>query len=193
MEPKEKVSLAELVAHHNVIQVDTTSSPTGYPERLRIAYTADTMAELRALKDAAEADGHRVDVVALYRCDGWALWHRMTHGDLDDEAWTQPGVNGTFITMNMRSCAEQEAFNLIAKDRTFDALDELRDAIDRVEDLASDLPDPSELKEGQQYAVQLDDNLRVQHYVKTGDTGYSYDTHNYCTALLIEEAEQDEE
>lgn len=190
MEPKEKASLAELVAHHAVTQVDTTSSPTGYPQRLRIAYTADTMEELRALKDAAEADGHRVDVVTLYRRDGWALWHRMTSGDLDDEAWMQAGAH---IKLSRHCDAEQEAFDLIAKDMTYDTLEDMRDAVRRVEDLEESLPDPSDLKEGEQYAVQLNDNMRVQYYVKTGDTGYSYDTHNYCTALLIEEAGQEDE
>src|SRR5690606_24945425 len=71
-------------------QVDTTSENNGYPSHLRVMYTANTMAELRDLYEAAVAEGHKVNVWELYRQNGWRLWYRANTGtvyDLDDYRW----------------------------------------------------------------------------------------------------------
>lgn len=176
------------------MQVDTTTGLNGYPRDVRVAYTADTMAELRTMKEDFESAGYDVAVVQLHRRDGWALWERSSDHNLDDDRWTpiDPGsfrlhlVNGDDLL--------EKAFKLIVPDVSeIQSADDLLSYADRVRELADELPDPDDLLDGEEYAVTLRDDLTVAYYVRTGQNGYAYDTHQYRSALLIEKREEEEE
>lgn len=176
------------------MQVDTTTGMNGYPRDVRVAYTADTMAELRTMKENFERDGYDVAVVQLHRRDGWALWERSSDYNLDDDRWTATDPDSFSLRLVNGDNLLEEAFKLIVTD-----VSEIRGAGDllsyaeRVRDLADQLPDPSDLLDGEEYAVTLSDNLDVRYYVRTGQNGYVYDTHHYRSALLIEKREEEEE
>jgi len=194
METHTKPSYAEaLSAAHTV---DTTTGMNGYPQHLKVAYTADTMGELRELKEAAEADGHEVTVLRLHRRDGWALWERSRDNNLEDDAWMGIGEQDWTVRVHANTDREQEAFEVICgtKYEVESAFDMLN-AANNVRSLASELPSPHDLEDGEQVIVFLDANngYSINYTVKTGQNGYSYDTHHYCTALLIEEREEEEE
>lgn len=176
------------------MQVDTTTGINGYPRDVRVAYTADTMAELRAMKANFERDGYDVAVVELHRRDGWALWERSSDHNLDDDRWTATDPEGFSLRLVNGSDLLEEAFELIVTDVSeIQSADDLLSYVDRVRQLADQLPDPSDLLDGEEYAVTLSDNLDVRYYVRTGQNGYVYDTHHYCSALLIEKREEESE
>jgi hypothetical protein len=176
-------------------RVDTTRETSGYPAGLKVAYTADTMGELRELRDAAEAAGHEVEAIRLHRKDGWALWARSNGGDLADDAYMGRSEQDTVITLNSDSHAEAEAFDLVCG-RAYEVEDEcdLFAKAKAVRDLADELPDTSDLEEGEEVKVFIDMNdYTVDYTVRTGQNGYSYDTHHYHTALLIKEREDEDD
>lgn len=175
--------------------VDTTREASGYPRGLKVAYTADTMGELRELRDAAEAAGHEVEVIRLHRQDGWALWARSEGGDLEDDAYMGRSERDTVVTLNSDSHAEAEAFDLLCGEGfTIEDENGLFRTAAAVRNLADELPDTSDLEEGEAINVFVDlDNACVDYTVKTGQNGYSYDTHQYRTAILIKEREEAEE
>lgn len=176
------------------MQVDTTTGLNGYPRDVRVAYTADTMAELRSMKENFERDGYDVTPVRLHRRDGWALWERFDDHDLDDDRWARPDPGAVYTTyLNPTSDAMEEAFNMVCGGLNINTADDLLRYADRVRQLADQLPDPSDLLDGEECVVTLSDDLTVAYYVRTGQNGYAYDTHNYCSALLIEKREEDEE
>jgi hypothetical protein len=176
--------------------VDTTTGTNGYPRHLKVAYTADTMGELRALKEAAEAEGHEVAILQLHRRDGWSLWERSYNHDLNDDAWMGIGEQDHTIRVHADTDREQEAFEVICgtKYEVESAFDMLN-AAENVRALAKELPSPNDLEEGEEVIVFLDANngYSIDYAVRTGQNGYARDTHHYCTALLIEEREQEEE
>jgi hypothetical protein len=176
-------------------RIDTTRESNGYPAGLKVAYTADTMGELRELRDAAAAAGHEVEVIRLHRQDGWALWARSNGGGLEDEAYMGRSEQDTVITLNSDSHAEAEAFDLICGEG-FILEDEkgLFRTAAAVRNLADELPDTSDLEEGEKIHVFVDmNNACVDYAIRTGQNGYAHDTHQYCTALLIKEREEEEE
>jgi len=179
-------------------QVDTTSDYTGYPRGLRVAYTADTMAELREIKEAAEAEGRAVEVVTLERRDGWALWHRRHDHDLNDDRWKPSGEDWS-ITIIAGDDPEDLAYTHVVGDgMSFDNLDYMRSVVQSIEELAADLPDPDALEEGEAAVAVLDDMGRIKWTWTTGQNGYQYDTRHYRTGLLIgpepeEEEDEDED
>ena len=181
-------------------RIDTTQSGgNGYPRHLQVGYTADTMAELRELYEAATADGHEVDVVMLHRRDGWALRERHNRGsehDLGDDRWMEGASNDECsLTMMAGDDCDKEAFDLICG--VGYELEDMADLFTKakaVRELADELPDPDELDGEEQVEVFIDtNNWTINYTVKTGQNGYSYDTHQYCTALIITEKEEDEE
>lgn len=182
---------------HGAKQVDTCSDPGGYPRGLRVAYTADTMAELRELQEAAEAEGHDVTPIMLHRCDGWSLWHRMSNDHyLGDDRWMGAGEQDWTISINSDCDREQEAFDAICGYRyELEDVEDLMAKARAVQKLAEDLADPDSLEDGEMVIHFLDSNNSwvVNYSVRSGQNGYSYDTHQYCTALLIEEREEEEE
>lgn len=173
--------------------VETTSEGNGYPRHLRMAYTAESMAELRAAKEQAEAEGCKVEVVQLHRQDGWALWHRWNylHG-LGDEAWM--GCNDRDWTVDIEQGADLLglAFEIVCG-MGYEVQDvaDLLEKAETVEELAGELPDPDDLEKGEKVRVWLD-GAQVLYTVRTGQNGYCYDTHHRRTALLITEPEEDE-
>lgn len=176
-------------------QVDTTTGQNGYPRHLRVAYTADTMGELRALKEAAEAAGHDVSVIQLHRRDGWALWERSNDYDLDDDRWTGTNNGDWTIAIEPGSEREDEAFNAVCGEgyEIEDAADLFRRA-QQVRALADALPDPNDLKEGEKIVCFIDTNdWNIDYTVRTGQNGYSYDTHQHKSALLIVEHEREDD
>lgn len=176
------------------MQVDTTTGINGYPRDVRVAHTADTMAELRAMKENFERDGYDVTVVQLHRRDGWALWERSSDHNLDDDRWTVTDPDSFSLRLVPGDDLMEEAFKWIVTDTSeIRGADDLLSYADRVRQLADALPDPSDLLNGQEYAVTLSDNLDVRYYVRTGQNGYVYDTHHYCSALLIEKRDEEGE
>lgn len=176
------------------MQVDTTTGINGYPRDVRVAHTADTMAELRSMKENFESDGYDVAVVQLYRRDGWALWERYSDYNLDDDRWTATDPDSFSLRLVNGSDLLQEAFSLIVPGPSeIRSADDLLSYADRVRRLADQLPDPSDLLNGEEYAVTLRDDLTVAYYVRTGQNGYVYDTHHYRSALLIEKREEEGE
>jgi hypothetical protein len=179
-------------------RIDTTANGgNGYPRHLKVAYTADTMGELRELHEAATAEGHEVDVVMLHRRDGWALWERHNRGsehDLNDDRWMGTSDQDWTITLDNESDCEQEAFATVCGEgyEVEDAADLLAKA-SAVRELAAELPDPDELEDGENVVAFLDAWYELKYTVRTGQNGYSYDTHHYCTALIITEREEEEE
>lgn len=176
-------------------QVDTTTGMNGYPRHLRVAYTADTMGELRELKEAAEAAGHEVSVIQLHRRDGWALWERSNDHDLDDDRWMGIGETDWTITLDPNSSCDDEAFSAVCGEgyEVTDAADLFKNA-EQVRELAADLPDPSDLKEDERIVCFLNTNeWSIDYTVRTGQNGYAYDTHQYKSALLIVERQEDED
>ncbi len=177
--------------------VDTTEGGgNGYPRRLRVAHTADTMGELRELKEAAEAAGHEVSVLTLHRRDGWALWERSNDYDLENDRWMGMSERDTVIDIDRDSDREQEAFDLICGEgyEVEDAADLIAKA-EAVRELAEELADPDELEDGEIVRHMLDANnsWSIAYTVCTGQNGYSHDTHQYCTALVIVERDEEEE
>lgn len=197
METKNK-TYADILS--TVKSIDTTASGgNGYPRRLSVAYTADTMGELRELYDAAIAEGHEVDVVTLHRRDGWALWERQNHGsvhDLDADRWMGTSDQDWTITIDKDSDTDALALDAICGDgyTVQDAVD-LFTTADAVKALSAELPDPDELEEGEEVIAFCDANngWTVDYTIKTGQNGYSYDTHQYCTGLIITEREEEED
>lgn len=180
---------AELIA--TAQKVDTTTGMNGYPQHLKVAYTADTMAELRDLKEAAEAAGHQVSILGLHRRDGWALWERQANNGLEDDRWMGSGGDW-MITMDKDSDAEALAFAAVCGEeyKVEDAYDLFKKS-EQVGSLADELPDPDELEDGEQVVCFIDTgNWSIDYTVKTGQNGYSYDTHHYRSALLIEERDE---
>lgn len=176
-------------------QVDTTSSNDGYPRHLRVAFTADTMAELREAKEEAEANGCTVEVVQLHRRDGWALWHRSNDYDLNDDRWMGESERDWTINVTKDSDRDQEAFEAICGTgyEPEDAADLLSKAA-AVKALALELADPDGMEDGEVVKHFLDSNgWGINYTVRTGQNGYAYDTHHYCTALIISEPEDDNE
>ncbi len=179
--------------------VETTEGGgNGYPRRLRVAYTADTMGELRELKEAAEAAGHDVSVIHLHRRDGWALWERHNNGskhDLDDDMWMGTSEQDWTITINNESDRMAEAFRAVCGEgyEVNDAADLFANA-EAVRELAEELADPDGLEDGEIVRHWLDANngYSIDYTVCTGQNGYSNDTHHYCTALEITEKEEEE-
>ena len=179
-------------------RIDTTQSGgNGYPRHLQVGYTADTMAELRELYEAATADGHEVDVVMLHRRDGWALWERHNRGsehDLDDKQWMEASSQDWVVVVDNKSSREEIAFEEVCGEGY-----EIRDVADliakakQVQSFAEELPDPDGLEDGEMVVVFLRNITEILYTVKTGQNGYSYDTHQYCTGLIITEKEEDEE
>lgn len=183
-------------SYYSVIEqcktVETTEGGgNGYPRRLRVAYTADTMGELRELYDAAEAAGHDVSVIHLHRRDGWGLWERHNNGskhDLDDDMWMGTSDQDWTIKITSESDREQEAFDAICGERyEVEDVQDLMAKAKAVQELAEDLADPDGLEDGEVVIHFLDSNndWGVKYTVCTGQNGYSYDTHHYCTALEI--------
>lgn len=176
-------------------RIDTTREGNGYPSGVKVAYTADTMGELRELWEAAVGAGHKAEAITLHRRDGWALWARMGSADLQDEAYMGQSDDDWTITIGNTSNCEEEAYQLICGTGY-----ELEDVVDlfakamKVRELADELPDPDELEDGEEVKVFIDTNdWTINYMVKTGQNGYSYDTHQYCTALIITEKEEDED
>lgn len=176
------------------MQVDTTTGINGYPRDVRVAHTADTMAELRTMKESFEHDGYDVAVVQLHRRDGWALWERSSDHNLDDDRWTVTDPDSFSLRLVPGDDLMEEAFKWIVPDASeIQSAADLLSYADRVRQLADQLPDPSDLLDGEDYAVTLRDDLTVAYYVKTGQNGYAYDTHQYRSALLIEKREDEDE
>jgi hypothetical protein len=175
-------------------QVDTTSEWNGYPSNLRVMYTADTMAELRDLYKAAKAEGHEVNVWELHRQDGWRLWHRQGTGtvhDLNDNKWMgglpyTHAVDVTFID-DRHDVAFDHVFG--EPPAHIHCYDDLREAMTTVSALAENLTDPDILEHGEIVRHFVRDG-RILYRVRTGDTGYYYDTHHHCVALEIIEREE---
>lgn len=177
--------------------IDTTEGGgNGYPRRLKVAYTADTMQELRELQQAAEAAGDSVSIVELHRRYGWALWERTSYAhDLDDDAYMGTSERDWIITIDKDSDRADEAFGTVCGEG-YEVLDyaDLLAKAKAVEGLSKELPDPSDLEEGERVVCFLDSTSGgwgIEYTVKTGQNGYSYDTHQYCTALMIEERTED--
>lgn len=175
-------------------QVDTTEGSNGYPRALRVAYTANTMGELREAYDAAKAEGCEVNIVRLYRRDGWALWERRGHEyALDDDQWMGTSEGDWIIDVDKDSDREGVAFDHICGGGwSPESADELYAKAEAVRELALDLADPDGLEEGETVRHWMDGS-RIMYTVKTGDTAYSYDTHQWCIALEITEPEEEEE
>jgi hypothetical protein len=193
MNTEQKTSYADALTAAKAI--DTTTGMNGYPSHLKVAYTADTMEELRDLKEAAEAEGHEVSVLWLHRREAWALWERNNGHDLDDDAWMGQSERDWTITIDNTTNSEQEAFDAICGTRY-----EVEDAADliakakMVQELAKELGDGDDLGDGEKIIAFLDSSeWGINYTVRTGQNGYSYDTHQYKTALLIEEREQEDE
>lgn len=197
METKTK-TYADILS--TVKSIDTTANGgNGYPRHLKIAYTADTMGELRELHEAATAEGHDVDIVSLHRRDEWALWERVNTGsvhDLDDDRWMGTSESDWTITIDKDSDTDALALDAICGDgyTVQDAVDLFTKA-DAVKALSAELPDPDELEDGEDVIAfcDADNGWRVDYTVKTGQNGYSHDTHDYCTALIITEQEEEDE
>ena len=176
--------------------VDTTTGMNGYPERLRVAITADTMGELRELKDRHEAQGDTVEIIRLHRRDGWALWERDHDVDLDDERWMGTAPDEWTIDLTPDSDGMDEAFTLLIGEDGSDITTAkgLERAAGAVEALGKELDSLiDDLEDGQICRVWIDmDNRAVDYSVRTGQNGYSYDTHHYKSALLITEREAED-
>lgn len=176
-------------------RVDTTTGQNGYPRHLRVAYTADTMGELRALKEAAEAEGHEVSAIRLHRRDGWALWERDHDHDLDDDRWMGESDNDFTIKLDRSSNLDDEAFSAVCGGgyEVHDASDLFKKA-EQVRSLSNELPDPSDLSDGESIVCFIDTgNWCIDYTVNTGQNGYTHDTHHYKSALLIVERQEDED
>lgn len=166
-------------------RVDTTTGTNGYPQKLRVAYTADTMGELRTLHDRAKDGGYNVQVVRLHRRDGWALWGRLVPWNgLEDDNWTQAGPSDHPIVIDPDTDPQELAFDAVGSTDIRSASD-LHETSRRVRQLAHELPDPGDLCEGEKWYVFLGDDGCIDYTVKTGQNGYSFDTHHYKTGLII--------
>jgi hypothetical protein len=189
----------------DAVQVDTTSEDNGYPARLRRAYTADTMAELRAIAEAAKAEGREVETIDLHQQDGWALWARSNDApwhtfDLRDDRWEPEGDNRTIIIDADSDRHDEACAWVCGEDTVVEGSDHLYLLYTDVQALADELPDQYDLGDGEQAVAVMGDYNRVKWTWKTGQNGYYYDTHHYCTALLVgpvpdddEDEEEDEE
>lgn len=183
----------ELIAQAE--QVDTTIGLNGYPSRLRVAYTADTMGELRELWEAATEAGHRAEAITLHRRDGWALWERTGSADLQDEAYMGQSDDECTVTIRNTNNREEEAYDLVCGTRyELEDVADLFTKTDAVKALSAELPDPDELEEGEKVKVFIDtNNWSIDYTIQTGQNGYAHDTHHYRTALLIKEREEENE
>lgn len=180
-------------------RIDTTANGgNGYPRHLKVAYTADTMGELRDLYDAATAEGRDVTVLCLHRRDGWGLWERSNIGnehDLDDDRWMGTSESDWTITIDKDSDTDADAFALICGEtREVDSARDLFETAEAVKALAAELIDPDELEDGEEVIYFLDGNnggWGINYSVKTGQNGYAYDTHQYCMAIQVGELEEE--
>jgi len=135
-----------------------------------------------------------VTIVELHRRDGWALWERVRAiHRLDDDAYMGTSEHDWAIVIDKDSDRDDEAFRAVCGEGY-----EMQDCADlmamakAVQELSKALPDPSDLEDGERVICFLDSasgDWGIEYTVCTGQNGYSYDTHQYCTALLIEERE----
>lgn len=174
-------------------KVETTSEANGYPSRLKMAFTFNTMSRLRELRDAAIEEGHKVTEVFLHRQDGWALWHsskRHIEG-IDWQALTEQDIT---IHLTNATDVEQEVFDLIVGDTSLiRSMRDLETYTLLCKRLLGELADPDCMEDGESimYFLDLDQGYSVKYEVHSDQNGYSYDTHHYCLALLIEQVEED--
>lgn len=170
----------------------TEGGGNGYPRRLKVAHTADTMRELREHRDAELSAGNEVEIVRLHRRDGWALWERVGYCSLHDDAYMGTSDNEWTTEVTKDSDCVEVAYMAVCGERY-----EVQDAADliakakAVKELADDLPDPDDLEEGERVLVFLD-GWSINYTVKTGQNGYNYDTHQYCTGLIVTERDEEE-
>lgn len=189
-----ELNYANLIA--NAETVDTTTGTNGYPQALKVAYTADKLSELETLKEAAEAAGHEVEVVSLHRRDGWRLWERSHVWGIDGVKYMNVSESDTTVTLTEDSDHENAAFDLIIGDNG-ESLTSLKDLEQAAKD-ARRLADEFERviiasEPGERTVIFMDmDNRSVDYSVTTDQNGYEHDTHHYKTGLLItEKADQE--
>lgn len=175
-------------------KVDTTSERSGYPRNIKVAYTADTWEELLGLEAAALKAGHQVEAVRLHRRDGWALWHREHIWSIDTTAYTASGDLDFAIRIEHDTNTDAEAFRAVLGEDGQD-IQEAKDlymAAAQVSTLADALAAESDDLEEGEFCMVFLDGADILYAVPSTVNGYSYDTHQFTTAIIITETNETE-
>jgi len=183
---------------NNLTTVETTSQANGYPSNLRHVLTFDRITDALNHSDHLQKLGHTVTELCLEKRDGQQLWSRrngnITHGmfrKVSDSDWTLE-----LFTDTTRCDTEEVAFELIAKDRNFEDLEEMRKAITNIEEMKEEMENIlSEVEDrgGTEATIfyDPDQNYRINYWADMETVGYSYDTHSYMIALMVDFKDND--
>jgi len=183
----------EIADKHGLTATETTTAANGYPQGLRYTLTDfDSISQLKTLSEQLTAEGREVEEVILHKRDGWQLWSRsrgsVTHGMFRKQSSGEWTID--LLTDTTRCNTEQEAFDLIAGGREFTDLEEMRKAVEQIDNLKEEFDNIlSGVEDQGQTSVTVfydpDQNYRVNYYATDETTGYSYDTHHYKVGLII--------
>ena len=99
-----------------------------------------------------------------------------------------------YLIVNADTDVERAVFEQVLSGREYANMKEIRQALQEAEDLIREIGDVSDLNDREYVLHVLDpNNWTVNYWVRTGQNGYSRDTHQYKTALRITEREEEEE
>lgn len=190
-------NIEEVSTAFNLDITETTTGVNEYPNQLKQVLTGfNSISECLMIKEVLEAEGHTVYDLELHR-HGWQLWERidtLIHKGM----LTAVSDSDYYVDVTIHAETEDIAFDTICRNRTFETLYEIKNAVSVTEDFAEELEDIlSEIEDDGQTTVRVfynpDQNCNIDYYVHADSTGYEYATHEYSLGLLVEFKEVEDE
>ena len=172
----------EICEYHGATGVTTTTSRTGYPSELKIAYYLDTRTELEELKADLLKEGVSIEEILIRKKRGWDLWYRDScyHNDVD---WTKG--QDWFISLNMDDTEEgvKEEIKYFLFSDDFDHIEEV--GLDKVNDAVDSFYDEVKRYQGViDVFVSQNDLTYIETISSQNDTGwYDGDVTSYQMAI----------
>lgn len=175
---------------NNLETVETTSESSGYPRNLRHVLTFDRITDALNHSDHLQKLGHEVTELSLEKRDGQQLWSRrngsITHG------MCRNSTDGEFyVSVNIHENADEIAFELLFNGAEPENLSDVKRRLqlaemfsEQVENILSETEDKGQLSATIFY--DPDQNYRINYWADAETVGYSYDTHSYMVALMVD-------
>jgi len=175
--------------------VETTSEASGYPRNLRHVLTFQTITELLNCSEELTAEGHTVTELLLHKRDGWQLWAR-TRGSIEHGMFRRASDNDWTIEVDASEDPKDVAFRLLFDGVELDSLDGIRGrlaAADRFAEEVENIIEASRDNNCDEVTIfyDPDQNYRIDYWADNDTVGYSYDTHAYEVALMVDWKEDD--
>jgi len=191
-------NIEEVSTAFNLDITETTTGVNGYPKQLRPVLSGfKSISECLMIKEVLEAEGHTVYDLKLHKRHGWQLWERIDTL-IRKGMFTTASDSDYYVDITIHDETEEIAFDIICRNRTFETLYEIKNAVSMTEDLAEELEDIlADIDDDGQESVRVfynpDQNCNIDYYVHADSTGYEYDTHEYSIALMVEFKEVEDE